>query len=419
MNSFERFRQELRDALTHLHDPDYQPSELLCAVMAGDLRDGAAPVQSEIVQVIEGLEPPPGVPPGARARQDFDVLHHRFVLKLTQEETAECLHMSVRSMRRAQRAATHTLARLLWEHSLAREVSAEGLKQGEGTTSGIQAVDWRSQVRQDLASLRVSAPGNVTDVEKAINYAVELESVLTSRRGVSLEVGHLQPNLVVAIHRSALRQILIMAIAQLGRCVSSGQITIDATVEDGNVKITLTGPISAENSLPNGDLIGEILASQGGSVQVGIDGERVSFWIKVPSVGRVTVLVVDDNVDLVHFYRRCTGGTRYHIVHAAQGQRTIDAIETVAPDIIVLDIMLPDADGWELLAQLHRNPATRSIPVIICSIVREENLASAFGAALYLPKPVQHREFIQALDQVLDQAPAGAPRSRASNAVTC
>ena len=70
----------------------------------------------------------------------------------------------------------------------------------------------------------------------------------------------------------------------------------------------------------------------------------------------------------------------------------------------MLDIILPDADGWELLAQIHTNPATQAIPIIISSIVREENLASSLGAALYLPKPVKHKEFIQALDQVLARA---------------
>jgi CheY-like chemotaxis protein len=127
--------------------------------------------------------------------------------------------------------------------------------------------------------------------------------------------------------------------------------------------------------------------------------------VKVPSVGQVSVLVVDDNLDMVHFYRRCTVGTKYHITPAPQGQRTFEAIKSAHPDIVVLDIILPDADGWELLTQLHSHPATRSIPIVICSIVKEEGLASALGAALYLPKPVHHREFIQALDQALDQAP--------------
>ena len=69
----------------------------------------------------------------------------------------------------------------------------------------------------------------------------------------------------------------------------------------------------------------------------------------------------------------------------------------------MLDILLPDVDGWELLSQLHSSPSTRPIPVIICSIVRENELASCLGAVQYLPKPVHRQDFIRALDRALAQ----------------
>jgi CheY-like chemotaxis protein len=88
-------------------------------------------------------------------------------------------------------------------------------------------------------------------------------------------------------------------------------------------------------------------------------------------------------------------------------------IEAIPPDVIVLDVMLPDVDGWNLLLDLHEHPATRSIPVIVCSVVREENLAMSLGAALYLSKPVSPRQFIRALDQVLGQSQENmAPANR-------
>jgi CheY-like chemotaxis protein len=415
MSSFERFRQELRDALIHLNDPDYRPSGFVFAVMGCAPEDGTGPVQSEIVQVIKKLEPSAGVPLASGGRRDFDVLYNRFLLRLTQEQTAERLNLSVRSVRRAQRTATHTLARILWEHGLAREGAAE--ERGE-TATGAQAKSWRSQVKQDLAALQHSAPLAVANVEDTIHYAVELESVLISRLGVGLKTEHVEPGLVAAIHPTVLRQILVIAIGEMARLPPDGDIAIGAVMEGEDVIVTLAAPISG-NSMPNDSLIAEILSSQGGSAHVNIVGHLATLSIKVRSAGRVAVLVVDDNPDMVHFYRRCTAGTRYHILHAAQGQRTADAIEAVAPDIIVLDIILPDADGWELLEQLHKRPGTRSIPVIVCSIVREENLASAFGAALYMPKPVERSQFLRALDQTLPQASAEALRNQANSAATC
>jgi CheY-like chemotaxis protein len=125
--------------------------------------------------------------------------------------------------------------------------------------------------------------------------------------------------------------------------------------------------------------------------------------IRVPAVGKVTVLVIDDNSDLVHFYRRSLTGTRYRIAHEPTGLGAFDAVAAHRPDVIVLDVMLPDIDGWTLLTHLHENPATRSIPVLVCSVIREEELALALGAAAYLAKPVQGRQLTDALDRVLRQ----------------
>jgi CheY-like chemotaxis protein len=70
----------------------------------------------------------------------------------------------------------------------------------------------------------------------------------------------------------------------------------------------------------------------------------------------------------------------------------------------VLDVMLADMDGWELLASLTNHPQASSIPVIVCSVVRGEDLAPALGAVSYLPKPVRPLQFIEALDQAVNQA---------------
>ncbi|MDI7277894.1 MAG: response regulator, partial [Anaerolineae bacterium] len=276
-----------------------------------------------------------------------------------------------------------------------------------------QALDWRSQVRENLASLQTSGAAVVADVREAVGAAVELESVLTSRHGVALQVEDLPPGLLAAVHPTVLRQVLIMAIAELVRCASPGQLTLRATGQGSRVHIELACPAPATTPLPEGELVREMLASQGGSVGVCREGDRILVRLDVPSAGEVTVLVVDDNADSIHYYRRCTAGTRYRIVHASEGQAALRTAEETAPDVIVLDIMLPDTDGWDLLRLLHESPATRSVPIIVCSIVREEDLASALGAALCLPKPVRRQDLLQALDQALRPGPRAEQRAQA------
>ncbi len=69
--------------------------------------------------------------------------------------------------------------------------------------------------------------------------------------------------------------------------------------------------------------------------------------------------------------------------------------------MIILDLMLPNRDGWELLQILHANPDTASIPVAVCSILDDPELAFSWGAQFYLKKPVGSLELLQALAEAL------------------
>ena len=408
----------MRDALTHLYDPAYEPPAALWEVLGGDPQQGMQGIQAAIVRAIEGLRPAPDTPPTARSIRLYELLSCRYVQDLTQEEAARRLNITARHLRREQREAVHVLARRLWEQGQARtSLPSPPL---------FPPPAWRSQVRQELAALQKSAPGTVADVAEAVQGVVELESALgtrhkrcatTSRQGVRLQAEPVPPDLYAAIHPSALRQILIAAIEELAQH-AAGQIVLRAGRTEERVTLSIAGHLAAAEGPLQDELIHEIVAAQGGSARIDMAEERIVFYVELPRVDKATVLVIDDNMDLVHFYRRYTAGTRYHIVHAAQGRRVLETIAATAPDLIVLDVMLPDVDGWELLVHLHEHPASRDIPIIVCSVVREQDLALALGATLYLAKPVHRQEFIQALDQALGQTVTRTTTARASSVAT-
>jgi CheY-like chemotaxis protein len=233
---------------------------------------------------------------------------------------------------------------------------------------------------------------------------------------IHVEVRSVQRDLVARVHPVLLQQVLVSSVKRLAPHVSDGPIAIYARLEDGEATITLTGAVTPEQALTESELISGIPTSKDISIEAHLDATQAFVWIRAPSAGRTTVLVVDDNEDMARFYRDCTLGTRYYVVHIARGRDLPDAIEANTPDIIVLDVMLPDIDGWRLLMRLHEDPATRPIPVIVCSVVQEEDLALSLRAASYLPKPVRPGEFVQALDRVLLQARGTATRGRAGSA---
>jgi len=403
MSTFEEFERDLRDALTHLYDPIYQPSETLWAVIGCNPGQGVQAVQDTIIQAVEELKPSPTVPPHARVRRVYELLRYRYILGLTQEETANRLSITPRYLRRQQREAVHILAKIFWERSRTRVPSAE--LPSDKPESDAKPTEWLSQIRAELASLRKSAPGASADISEVVNSAEETAHAIASKYAITLKVGPVQPNLTARIHPSALRQIVLEAVAKLSRALSSGEITLGARCEGDVITITLEAPPVAVRDLPDLSLIQEILALHDGSMEIISWDEGISLLIRLPSAlpskQVINVLVVDDNEDMIELYRSYTMGTRYEIASVTEGRHVLEAIEASAPGIIVLDVMLPDVDGWELLMQLHEHSATRSIPIIVCSVIRDKELALALGASLYLSKPVHRQQFIQALERVL------------------
>ena len=113
--------------------------------------------------------------------------------------------------------------------------------------------------------------------------------------------------------------------------------------------------------------------------------------------GERTVVVIDDDrrsIDLLTVYAEAAG---LRVVSAHDGQRGIELIRDLQPAIVVLDILLPGPDGWQVLESLKADPATAAIPVVIVSILDDRGRGLALGAAEYLVKPVSREGVLDAL----------------------
>jgi len=405
----QEIEQSLREALAHLYDPAYEPPDTVWTLTGCDRDQGRDALRAALRRSIEDLRPPPGTPTDARITRVYELLSFRYIQHLTQEEAAERLGISPRHLRREQSEAVRVLAMLL------RERSDRSTPQGSGTPERSQVPlpgaaslapsqpteGGRPQIREELASLRESAPGALADLGEAIAAALDLAKIVASSHGVSLQVETTEAGTLVSIHPSALRQILIKTVSELVKQMPPGSITIGVERQTRRARVSLLACPLASAAPLDSEFIEEIVAAHGGTVTIAPENGCLAVSFDLPTMDMATVLVVDDNQDLVHFFRRYTNGTRYRIVHLREGRHLFDAIRSSPPDAIVLDVMLPDCDGWELLSHLHTHPETASIPVIICSVVRQEDLALALGASLYLPKPVRRRQLIEALDTVL------------------
>jgi len=109
------------------------------------------------------------------------------------------------------------------------------------------------------------------------------------------------------------------------------------------------------------------------------------------------ILIADDNLqncELLEAYLS-ESGEPYEIAMAFDGQQTLDKVAEFQPDLILLDIMMPKVSGYEVCKQLRRNPATRSVPILVVTALNEmgdiEKAVQA-GADDFLTKPVHRVE---------------------------
>jgi signal transduction histidine kinase/CheY-like chemotaxis protein len=110
-----------------------------------------------------------------------------------------------------------------------------------------------------------------------------------------------------------------------------------------------------------------------------------------------TVVVVEDDrrsFDLLRVYLEAAGA---RVVSARDGKEGLDTVRRLNPAAVVLDILLPGVDGWEVLAQLKADPGTAAIPVVVVSMLDERGRGFALGAAEYLVKPVGKEQLLAAL----------------------
>jgi signal transduction histidine kinase/DNA-binding response OmpR family regulator/putative methionine-R-sulfoxide reductase with GAF domain len=112
------------------------------------------------------------------------------------------------------------------------------------------------------------------------------------------------------------------------------------------------------------------------------------------------ILVVDDDVTVRELVERHLERSGFAVVTAGGGQEGLRLVRELRPAVVTLDIMMPDLDGWTVLAAIKGDPALASTPVVLMSIVDQKNRGYALGAADYLVKPVDRAKLVETLTNI-------------------
>lgn len=142
-------------------------------------------------------------------------------------------------------------------------------------------------------------------------------------------------------------------------------------------------------------------------------GKGSTFYFTLPVVGlrkgldlnnlghgENVILSIDDDPQVISLYERYLKNYGFEVVALTNPAKAVEKAVELKPFAITLDIMMPQVDGWQVLHELKQDERTRNIPILVCSILEEEDKGFSLGASEYLVKPFLQDDLINAIHRI-------------------
>jgi CheY-like chemotaxis protein len=409
----ETFTRLVQDALGRIYDGAYLRTHPLAHLLVPDAAATASGSQSlrrVLVNAMRLLHPADGVSAQSPAWRIYRILELRYLDGLPPGEVMQQLGLGKSQYFHEQARAVEALGAVLWEHRPPPETTSPAVVHPETTDQVTDAEIER------LFGQALWEPVDLLSVLQQLRTMVD--SIASAKRvDVSWVLEH--PLIALYADRVLLRQAFLHVISVAIDHARGGTLAIatyaDAATMGIRIRIGADALQSSsqgggERSLPGLELSRRFMAAMGGTVEVdgGPSWEARLVW---PTSVQRLVLVVDDNVEFVELFRRYLGGHGWQVVGATDAAEARLHLTEIRPQVIILDVMMPREDGWELLTALKADPAIRDIPVVVCSVLHERELALVLGAAAYLPKPVTQQELLAILTPLTQAGATLGPAS--------
>jgi len=116
------------------------------------------------------------------------------------------------------------------------------------------------------------------------------------------------------------------------------------------------------------------------------------------------ILIADDRPEVVELVRVTLEGEDYQIIDASDGKEALDKIRGEKPDLVLLDVMMPEMDGFEVLSKLKKDPEAKEIPIIMLTAKGQgvdKEKGRQVGASGYITKPFSPSALLNKIEEIL------------------
>lgn len=402
------FDHYVRGALDNLYDPVHLQTHPLLNVLDMELKTGETAGEGLRRMLWEAME---SLRPDASTSQDQpESLNHRLLWmycaqSFDRNHVCQVLGLSRRSFYRHLAKATAAVSNILWErYARSKEARPSSSRSSHALFSSERACE-------EAVRVALHSPWQPVDLATTLDAARATVLPLAHQQGVDLIVERPEALPPTCGDPAMFHQIILNILTEGLELARGGTLRLVGRIVDQKMVWQVTG--LNEWRAPQQDIMAAsriavsraLLETYGGQLWLQRNAHRQLILCFAIPVGGHTVLIIDDDEDAIGLYRRYLQGYGY-VIHATRQAEEMEEWlakdqDTALPDLILLDVLMPQHDGWSLLRRIRAEPYTCDIPVLICSVLDEPRLALALGATAVLQKPFSQELLLQAVQQAL------------------
>lgn len=397
----EEFVNLVRDALMHLYDAAHLECHPLVRWLPLHAAGSGRALRNLLMDTVEGIRPESGVPAGDRAWRPYDILMRRYVDGFEIEAIIADMHISLRQYHRDHRKGLRAVSELLWSRW------ARGEQGAAEPDADIPDVAPEEQMLSAVARLGVER--RKLDLGSITTSVIESARSLARARAITIETRAPGEPVTVWADPALARQAALSTVSALiGAHPQSLEIGWRSRGDVSILDIRPAPPLRYDGSAAafemahRLDSILPLVEAQHATLIVRKEGEAlVSVQLRFPRAEGALIYVVDDDALLLQLFERYLASEGYQYRGYRSADKALQAARTDKPSAMILDVMMRGIDGWQLLQTLHTDPDLSQVPVIVCSVLDEVDLAMSLGAQGYVRKPVSQEQLLTAVRQVL------------------
>jgi len=384
----------VHSALNHLYDVPYLQTHPLVSIMTSDNnRLGRSQQLREVLLgAIDAMRPLSGSQQGSVAWRAFRILELRYIEGLSPTETMAELAISRSQFFKEQARMVDVIVDLLWQKYGADADRAAGESPAELPTTR------RNAALTEMERLREQSRPQTVDLREVLFNLQPLIESLTKARSAEVRYSVRHELVVERADRVMARQAILGVLTYALDLSPHGPVDVSSLHAESGLGVSVTAvraPVGhTAQTYPLREGVGltvaqQLMTAMNGNLTVMESSQ--GYWhaqLLWCSARSPVVFVVDDNQEFISLVSRYLAGGHCRVEGATTVAQARQFLTENPVDVILSDVMMPREDGWEFLAYVKSSAHTAQVPFVVCSVLREPQLALALGAAAYLAKPL-------------------------------